>query len=90
MPTANLANRTLFEGDGRTLLRGMKSDASGLIAAGQALDNGRDFHPTPGNVGKGSERQFDDPLYLELDHNAPRSDGGLNHISNRLLLYGPV
>ena len=32
---------------------------------------------------------FDDPLYLELDHNTPRSDGGLNHILNRLLLCGP-
>ena len=37
----------------------------------------------------GCDREFDDPLYLELDHNTPRSDGGLNHISNRLLLCGP-
>ena len=37
----------------------------------------------------GCDRQFDDPLYLELDHNTPRSDGGINHISNRVLLCGP-
>ena len=30
-----------------------------------------------------------DSATLELDHNTPRSDGGLNHISNRLLLCGP-
>ena len=37
----------------------------------------------------GCDRAFDDPRYLELDHNTPRSDGGLNHISNRILLCGP-
>ncbi|MCY4261108.1 MAG: DNA methyltransferase [Rhodobacteraceae bacterium] len=37
----------------------------------------------------GCDRLFDDPRYLELDHNTPRSDGGLNHISNRILLCGP-
>ena len=38
---------------------------------------------------QGCDRIFDDPRYLELDHNVPRSDGGLNHISNRILLCGP-
>lgn len=38
---------------------------------------------------QGCNRVFDDPRYLELDHNTPRSDGGLNHISNRILLCGP-
>ena len=38
---------------------------------------------------QGCDRIFDDPRYLELDHNTPRSDGGLNHISNRILLCGP-
>ena len=38
---------------------------------------------------RGCDRTFDDPRYLELDHNTPRSDGGLNHISNRILLCGP-
>ena len=38
---------------------------------------------------QGCDRAFDDPRYLELDHNTPRSDGGLNHISNRVLLCGP-
>ena len=38
---------------------------------------------------QGCNRAFDDPRYLELDHNAPRSDGGINHISNRVLLCGP-
>ena len=38
---------------------------------------------------QGCDRSFDDPRYLELDHNTPRSDGGLNHITNRILLCGP-
>ena len=38
---------------------------------------------------QGCDRTFDDPRYLELDHNTPRSDGGLNHISNRILLCTP-
>ena len=42
-----------------------------------------------GLVCKGCLRTFDDPRYLDLDHNTPRSDGGLNHVSNRLLLCGP-
>ena len=38
---------------------------------------------------QGCDRTFDDSRYLELDHNTPRSDGGLNHVSNRILLCGP-
>ena len=38
---------------------------------------------------QGCDRAFDDPRYLELDHNTPRSDGGINHVSNRILLCGP-
>ena len=38
---------------------------------------------------QGCDRTFDDPRYLELDHNTPRADGGWNHISNRVLLCGP-
>ena len=38
---------------------------------------------------EGCLRPFDDERYLELDHKTPRSDGGLNHISNRTLLCGP-
>lgn len=38
---------------------------------------------------QGCDREFDDPRYLQLDHNTPRSDGGINHISNRVLLCGP-
>ena len=38
---------------------------------------------------QGCDRVFDDKRYLQLDHNTPRSDGGLNHISNRVLLCGP-
>ena len=38
---------------------------------------------------QGCDRRFDDPRYLDLDHNTPRSDGGINHISNRILLCGP-
>ena len=42
-----------------------------------------------GMVCQGCDRVFDDPLYLELDHKTPRSEGGINHISNRVLLCGP-
>ena len=38
---------------------------------------------------QGCDRTFDDPRYLELDHNTPRSDGGMNHITNRVLLCSP-
>ena len=38
---------------------------------------------------QGCDRSFDDSRYLELDHNTPRSDGGWNHITNRVLLCGP-
>ena len=38
---------------------------------------------------QGCDRKFDDERYLQLDHNTPRSDGGLNHLSNRVLLCGP-
>ena len=38
---------------------------------------------------QGCNRTFDDPRYLELDHNVPRSDGGINHVTNRILLCGP-
>ena len=38
---------------------------------------------------QGCDRDFDDSRYLELDHNTPRSDGGMNHITNRVLLCGP-
>ena len=38
---------------------------------------------------QGCDRKFDDPRYLQLDHNTPRSDGGINHITNRVLLCGP-
>ncbi len=42
-----------------------------------------------GSKCQGCDRIFDDSRYLELDHNTPRSDGGMNHISNRILLCGP-
>ena len=38
---------------------------------------------------QGCNRRFDDERYLELDHNVPRSDGGINHITNRVLLCSP-
>jgi len=38
---------------------------------------------------QGCDRVFDDPRYLQLDHNMPRTDGGVNHISKRILLCGP-
>ena len=38
---------------------------------------------------EGCNRTFDHPGYLEVDHNTPRSQGGLHHISNRILLCSP-
>lgn len=38
---------------------------------------------------QGCDRTFDDPRYLELDHNVPRADGGINHVTNRVLLCAP-
>ena len=37
----------------------------------------------------GCDREFNDPRYLELDHNTPRSSGGINQIANRGLRCGP-
>ncbi len=42
-----------------------------------------------GSKCQGCNRIFDDSRYLELDHNTPRADGGINHISNRILLCSP-
>ncbi len=42
-----------------------------------------------GAICQGCDREFDDSRYLELDHNTPRSDGGINHLSNRILLCSP-
>ena len=42
-----------------------------------------------GSKCQGCDRIFGDHRYLELDHNIPRSDGGMNHITNRILLCGP-
>ena len=38
---------------------------------------------------QGCDRVFYDNRYLQLDHNVPRADGGINHVSNRILLCGP-
>ncbi len=37
----------------------------------------------------GCNRKYDDPLIWEIDHITPRSDGGVNHHSNRCLLCPP-
>ena len=37
----------------------------------------------------GCGRTFDSTRYLELDHQIPRSDGGSNELSNRVLLCSP-
>ena len=42
-----------------------------------------------GPICQGCYREFDDTRHLEVDHNTPRSDAGINHISNRILLCGP-
>ena len=42
-----------------------------------------------GLVCQGCGWKVHDKRHLELDHNTPRSSGGINHISNRILLCGP-
>ena len=42
-----------------------------------------------GNFCAGCDREFAHISYLELDHNVPRADGGINHHSNRILLCAP-
>lgn len=42
-----------------------------------------------GNICDGCDREFPHHSYLELDHNTPRSSGGINHESNRILLCPP-
>ena len=37
----------------------------------------------------GCDRRYDDPRIWHLDHKQPRSEGGVNHISNRALLCPP-
>ncbi|MXW83578.1 MAG: hypothetical protein F4246_10910 [Rhodothermaceae bacterium] len=37
---------------------------------------------------QGCDRVFHDSCYLELDHNTPRSSGGWNHTTIRILLFG--
>ena len=44
---------------------------------------------TDGLICQGCDRTFDDPRYLEVDHIVPRTDGGVDHISNRVLLCRP-
>lgn len=44
---------------------------------------------TDGLICRGCDRTFDDPRYLEVDHIIPRADGGVDHISNRVLLCRP-
>ena len=42
-----------------------------------------------GSKCQGCDRSCDAPQYLQLDHNTSRADGGLSHITNRVLLRGP-
>ena len=42
-----------------------------------------------GNKCQGCGRVFGDSRDLKLDHNRSRSNGGSNHINNRILLCGP-
>ena len=69
----------------KTIKRGDEPKGSRMSRA-EILKELLDRH---GSRCQGCDRQFDDPRYLELDHNTPRSGGGLNHISNRVLLCGP-
>ena len=38
----------------------------------------------------GCNREFDDPLYLQLDHKTPRSEGGLNTSPTACSYVGPA
>ena len=62
--------------------KGPKMSRDDMIAA----LHDRDGH---GCMGCGFKAPEDDYRFLQLDHNLPRSDGGSNDISNRILLCGP-
>ena len=87
MSTLNVANRTLFRGDNLAFLRGINSGTIHLNATDPPFSKGWDLQATLDSLAAGAK--FEDPFYLGLDHETPRSDGGLNHIWNRLLLCGP-
>ena len=42
-----------------------------------------------GGLCAGCDRAYDDPRIWHLDHKLPRSEGGIDHISNRALLCPP-
>ncbi len=57
MPERNFANRTLFHGDNRPVLRGMNSGTVNLIATDPPCNTNRDFHATPDSLTKGAQFQ---------------------------------
>ncbi len=57
MPERNFANRTLFHGDNRPVLRGMNSGTVNLIATDPPCNTNPDFHATPDSLAKGAQFQ---------------------------------
>ena len=76
----NRARRVFWIMDNASIHRGQR-----------CVDRFRRQRPTTqhGMKCQGCDRTFDDSRYLELDDNTPRADGGINHITNRILLCGP-
>lgn len=87
--TTDLPRRT---DDGQTASPFLKTKKRVLEPKGPAMSRAKIVEyllEQEGSKCQGCDRMFDDPRYLELDHNTPRADGGINHISNRILLCGP-
>ena len=83
----------LYFGDNLSVLREHIPDESvDLIYLDPPFNSIATYNVFKERSGEASAAQitaFDDPLYLKLDHNISRSDGGFNHISDHHLLCGP-
>ena len=77
-------------GNGATATAGLSMQFPATQGAGMSReDMVNTLIARDGTACQGCYREFDDPLYLELDHSRPKSGGGEDHIGNRVLLCSP-